>query len=84
MHHNIKEEYSGIQDGTPVTTMPYIPMDITDDASVEKVMREVNPDVMVHCAAWTAVEMQRMKINRQSYMRLMQAVPKILQRCVKN
>ena len=52
---DIKEEYSGIQDGTPVTTMPYIPMDITDDASVEKVMREVNPDVMVHCSAWTAV-----------------------------
>ena len=52
---DIKEEYSGIQDGTPVTTMPYIPMDITDAASVEKVMREVNPDVMVHCAAWTAV-----------------------------
>ena len=53
---DIKEEYSGIQDGTPVTTMPYIPMDITDAASVEKVMREVNPDVLVHCAAWTAVD----------------------------
>ena len=53
---DIKEVYSGIQDGTPVTTMPYIPMDITDAASVEKVMREVNPDVMVHCAAWTAVD----------------------------
>lgn len=48
---DIKEEYSGIQDGTPATTMPYIPMDITDAASVEKVMREVNPDVMVHCAS---------------------------------
>ena len=53
---DIREEYSGIQDGTPVTTMPYVPMDITDVASVEKVMREVNPDVMVHCAAWTAVD----------------------------
>ena len=53
---DIKEEYSGIQDGTPVTKMPYIPMDITDVASVEKVMREVNPDVLVHCAAWTAVD----------------------------
>ena len=53
---DIKEEYSGIQDGTPVTTMPYVPMDITDAASVEKVMRKVNPDVMVHCAAWTAVD----------------------------
>ena len=32
---DIKEEYSGIQDGTPVTKMPYIPMDITEAASVE-------------------------------------------------
>ncbi|MDO4473040.1 MAG: dTDP-4-dehydrorhamnose reductase [Eubacteriales bacterium] len=54
---DIKEVYSGIQDGTPVTTMPYVPMDITDAASVEKVMRDVKPDVMVHCAAWTAVDL---------------------------
>ncbi len=27
---DIKETYSGIQDGTAVTTMPYVPMDITD------------------------------------------------------
>ena len=53
---DIKPEYSGIQDGTAVTTMPYVQMDITDAASVEKVMNEVNADVMVHCAAWTAVD----------------------------
>ena len=29
---DIKETYSGIQDGTAVTTMPYVPMDITDAA----------------------------------------------------
>ncbi len=33
---DIKETYSGIQDGTAVTTMPYVPMDITDASSVEK------------------------------------------------
>ena len=54
---DIKDVYSGIQDGTPVTTMPYVPMDITDAASVEKVMRDVKPDVMIHCAAWTAVDL---------------------------
>ena len=37
---DIKETYSGIQDGTAVTTMPYVPMDITDAASVEKVLTE--------------------------------------------
>lgn len=54
---DIKEEYSGIKDGTPVESMPYVPMDITDQASVEKVLTEVKPDVVVHCAAWTAVDL---------------------------
>ncbi len=31
-------------------------MDITDEASVNKVVKECNPDVVVHCAAWTAVD----------------------------
>ena len=31
-------------------------MDITDSASVNKVIKEVNPDAVVHCAAWTAVD----------------------------
>lgn len=53
---DIKESYSGIQDGTAVTKMPYIQMDITDRTSVERVMKETAPDVMVHCAAWTAVD----------------------------
>ena len=53
---DIKETYSGVQDGTPVVSMPYIPMDITDAASVEKVLTEVAPDAVVHCAAWTAVD----------------------------
>ena len=52
---DIREVYSGIQDGTAVTSMPYVQMDITDAESVEKVMKEVHPDVMVHCA-WTAVD----------------------------
>ena len=54
---DIKDAYSGIPDGTAVVTMPYVPMDITDKASVEKVLKEVNPDVVVHCAAWTAVDL---------------------------
>ena len=53
---DIKETYSGVQDGTPVVSMPYVPMDITDAASVEKVLTEVAPDAVVHCAAWTAVD----------------------------
>ena len=31
-------------------------MDITDRETVERVMREVHPDKVVHCAAWTSVD----------------------------
>ncbi len=54
---DLKPEYSGVMDGSPVTTLPYVSMDITDRAQVEKVLTEVHPDVIVHCAAWTAVDL---------------------------
>lgn len=49
--------YAGIADGSAVTTMPYVGLDITDKAAVEKVISEIRPDAVVHCAAWTAVDM---------------------------
>jgi dTDP-4-dehydrorhamnose reductase len=49
--------YSGVADGSAVTTMPYVQLDITDAAAVEKVISEVNPDAVIHCAAWTAVDL---------------------------
>ena len=54
---DIAPAYSGIADGTPVTAMPYVQMDITDEGAVDALISEVNPDVVVHCAAWTAVDM---------------------------
>ena len=54
---DIAPAYGGVQDGTAVTTMPYVSLDITDKAAVEKVITDINPDVIVHCAAWTAVDM---------------------------
>ena len=54
---DIAPEYSGAQDGTAVTTMPYVSMDITDAEAVKRVITEANPDVVIHCAAWTAVDL---------------------------
>lgn len=53
---DIKPEYSGIQDGSAVTTMPYVGLDITDKDAVLATISEIKPDVIVHCAAWTAVD----------------------------
>lgn len=50
-------EYSGAQDGTAVTKAPYVSLDITDEEAVERVLLENAPDVVVHCAAWTAVDL---------------------------
>ena len=54
---DIAPQYSGAEDGSAVTSMPYVQLDITDAAAVEAVITEVAPDVVVHCAAWTAVDL---------------------------
>ena len=53
---DLAPEYSGIQDGTAVTTMPYVSVDITNASAVEKAITEAGVDGVVHCAAWTAVD----------------------------
>lgn len=54
---DLAAEYSGIQDGSAVTGMPYVSLDITDKHAVDELLAEQKPDVVVHCAAWTAVDM---------------------------
>jgi dTDP-4-dehydrorhamnose reductase len=53
---DIQAVYSGIADGSAVTKTPYVQLDITDKDAVGKVIAEIHPDVVVHCAAWTAVD----------------------------
>ena len=53
---DIAPEYSGMQDGTFVTTQPYVQLDITDEEAVRQVMSAVQPAAVIHCAAWTAVD----------------------------
>ena len=62
---DIKPDYSGIQDDSAVTTMPYIPLDITDKESIINTIKKVKPDVIVHCAAWTAVDAAEEEGNKQ-------------------
>ena len=54
---DIAPEYSGVDDNTAVVNMEYVQMDITDEKAVDETITRVNPDVIVHCAAWTAVDM---------------------------
>ena len=62
---DIAPVYSGVADGTAVTSMPYVQLDITDSESVASVLAEVKPDVVVHCAAWTAVDAAEDEENKE-------------------
>ena len=53
---DIQYAYSGIADGSAVTTAPYVQLDITDKDAVAKVIGEIKPDVVINPAAWTAVD----------------------------
>ena len=46
-----------MNDGSAVVSMPYVQLDITDKDTVESVITKANPDAVIHCAAWTAVDM---------------------------
>lgn len=54
---DLAEKYAGIQDNSAVTAMPYVGLDISNQLDVEKVISDIKPDAVIHCAAWTAVDM---------------------------
>ena len=54
---DLAESYAGIADGSAVTKMPYVGLDITDQEAVRRVISGNRPDAVIHCAAWTAVDM---------------------------
>ena len=53
---DITEAYGGVQDASPVAELPYRQLDITDQQAVHAVLEEIQPDAVIHCAAWTAVD----------------------------
>ncbi len=54
---DLAPEYAGVMDGSPVTRMQYISLDITDSAAVNDTVCSLAPDAVIHCAAWTAVDL---------------------------
>ena len=42
----------------------YVRLDITDKAAVQKVISDICPDAVIHCAAWTAVDAAEDEENR--------------------
>lgn len=57
--------YSGVQDGSAACTMPYEQLDITDAKMVQEWLLRAQPDAVIHCAAWTAVDAAEASENRE-------------------
>ena len=55
---DIQENYSGDEQ------CEYIPLDITNYDSVIEALRQYQPDRVIHCAAWTAVDAAEDEANR--------------------
>lgn len=53
---DLAPQYSGVEAGSPVASMPYVRLDITEEKAVRNVLEQVRPDAVIHCAAWTAVD----------------------------
>lgn len=61
---DIAPAYSGIQDASAVVSAPYVQLDITDEKAVKGTIGQLKPDVVIHCAAWTAVDAAEEEENK--------------------
>lgn len=50
--------------GSDITENAKKKLDITDKAAVEAALFQINPDAVIHCAAWTAVDAAENEENR--------------------
>ncbi|MBE6769621.1 MAG: dTDP-4-dehydrorhamnose reductase [Ruminococcaceae bacterium] len=60
---DIHATYAGAE--TAVSKMPYVSLDITDSSAVKNIIGQISPDVVVHCAAWTAVDAAEETENKE-------------------
>lgn len=54
---DLATEYAGTNADYILPKMTYVSMDITDGVAVDNIISELAPDAVIHCAAWTAVDL---------------------------
>lgn len=62
---DIQTSFISVQDGSAVASTLYHQLDITDQKAVTQTIRQTKPDVIIHCAAWTAVDAAEDEENRE-------------------
>lgn len=81
---DIAPSYHSVTDGSDDLSIPYIQLDITNKIAVKKVIAEIHPDAVIHCAAWTAVDMAEDDDKVEKVVQSMQEARKILRMPVRN
>ena len=81
---DITGEYNGAADGTAVTAAPYVSLDITDEEKVKETIGAIRPDAVIHCAAWTAVDLAEDEENREAVDRINRLGTKYIAEAVKS
>lgn len=54
---DLAEAWADAAKDSAVAAMPYVSLDITDKDAVRRAITKMRPDAVIHCAAWTAVDM---------------------------
>ena len=62
---DLSEAYSGIQDGSAVCSAPYYQLNILDRTGVREAIFNLQPDAVIHCAAWTNVDAAEEPENKE-------------------
>lgn len=62
---DLTSSYSGLSDHPALTLMPYYMMDITDSISVATTIQNLSLDAVIHCAAWTTVDLAEEDENQE-------------------
>lgn len=82
-----RQQIVGIGSGraacSSVADMPYVSLDITNFESVSQILGDIRPDVVIHCAAWTAVDVAELPENRETVRKVNEDGTKNLAQCCK-
>lgn len=52
------------------TAIPYMALDFTDETCVNEVFKSYNPDAVIHCLSWSAVDDAELEENKEEVYRL--------------
>lgn len=58
---DIQPVYSGVGE----LSVPYVQLDITNEKTVKETVERIHPDIIIHCAAWTAVDAAEDEENKE-------------------